>query len=107
MTHDLLTYLEQVKRRADVVLKWRSDDFGHDCQALLDAESDALTEIGEHTLRLLRIVEVLRSAIEWTAPKVHQAYHEGELANCGKSVCVEFNNALAQADAIAKEGSAG
>ena len=36
------------------VLNWRSDDFGHNVQALLEAESRALQDIGEKFLEYLK-----------------------------------------------------
>ena len=39
------------------VLGWRSYDFGHDCQKLLEAESVALQEVGENYLRLYSAYE--------------------------------------------------
>ncbi len=38
----------------------------------------------------------LRAALEWIMPNVHQAYHEGELPECGKPVCVEYKKALGE-----------
>ena len=51
--------------RAEVerILAWRSDDFGHDCTALLEAESAALQRIGEDWLRLDVEVERLKRII--------------------------------------------
>ncbi len=57
------------------ILAWRSDDFGHDCQSLLVAESEALQRIGESHLELYADVERLNSQLS-LSNKVATDNHE-------------------------------
>lgn len=43
----------QVAQALEWALDWRSDDFGHDCMALLEAESMAFAYFGELMRKLL------------------------------------------------------
>ena len=43
----------------EAVLAWRSDDFGHDTQSLLEAESRALQDIGEKFLDLIDQIDLI------------------------------------------------
>lgn len=62
------------------ILAWRSDDFGHDIQALLDAESQALQEIGEDYLTLhaqLKLaVDALKMYASLSGPAMHWPDHD-------------------------------
>ena len=64
---NLNDYIEKVKKWSENVLNWRSDDFGHDTQALLLAESKALQDMGDHVEKLIRIVEVQAEALKFYA----------------------------------------
>ena len=46
-------------------------------------------------LELIRLAR-LGLLMEWTMPKVHQAYHEGEFTTCQKATCSQYHKALAQ-----------
>lgn len=56
----------------------RSDDFGHDCQALLECESLCLQHFGEVALKLLQAerdkVDRLKAALEWIAGESDKPY---------------------------------
>jgi hypothetical protein len=52
------------KEMVEEVLSWRSDDFGHDCQSLLVAESNALQEIGEKFLSLEAKLQIAVEALK-------------------------------------------
>lgn len=51
-----------------------------------------LSELQSERLKLATAVD----AFEWIMPKVHQAYHEGELSDCQKSTCAEYRKTLAK-----------
>lgn len=55
--------LTQVKARTELAANWRSDDFGHDCQELLLAESRALQVAADDIARLIAIVEIYEGAL--------------------------------------------
>lgn len=54
--------LKEIEARADAASNMRSDDFGHDTQALLVAESDKLQEIAGTDVP--KLLAMLRLAIE-------------------------------------------
>lgn len=58
--------LAKIKERAEKANSMRSDDFGHDCDALLRAESDALhTLAGVDIPALISVIETLSEALEY------------------------------------------
>ncbi len=46
--------------------------------------------------RLEKENKLMREALDWIMPKVHQAYHEGELEKCEKGTCHEYLRVLAK-----------
>lgn len=55
-----------------------------------------MSPVNERTLKqAIAVIEKLKSALEWIVPKVHQAYHDGELDVCQKATCDVYNEALA------------
>lgn len=56
--------MKPIRSRVIKLTNMRSDDFGHDCQALLVAESDALEVVGAYAERLIKAVEVLSEGLE-------------------------------------------
>lgn len=64
-----------MKSKAEVerILAWRSDDFGHNTQSLLEAESQALQEIGNDYLILEKKLAVAIEALE-RIPEVGEFY---------------------------------
>ncbi len=62
--------LTEIRQRTERNASLRSDDFGHDCQALLVAESEALQVAANDIEHLLALVEwqqrALTYAQQWT-----------------------------------------
>jgi len=56
--------LESVRESVRKWEDWRSDDFGHDCQKLLEAESDALTDACDIIWNACNEIESLREKLE-------------------------------------------
>lgn len=52
--------------------------------------------------KLKKANEIMREALEWIMPKVHQGNHEGDLADCPKATCVEYRKTLQKVDEIMK-----
>lgn len=57
-------FCESVRERTELAANWRSDDFGHDCQELLLAESRALQVAADDFAKLLEIVACYEAALE-------------------------------------------
>ena len=65
----ILKLAREAREKAENVGNWRSDDFGHNCQRLLEAESAALgevcnTDIPELAAAVERLAKALELAIE-------------------------------------------
>ena len=59
----LTTRLAEIRERTEKAANWRSDDFGHDTQELLLAESRYLQVAADDIARLLKVVETLDGAL--------------------------------------------
>lgn len=57
--------IARIRALVNEKLSMRSDDFGHDCHALLVAESNALQEVGVELSRLVDALEVAERALEF------------------------------------------
>lgn len=57
--------LADIKDRIQKWQNWRSEDFGHDCQALLEAESEALGEACDDLTKLINVVEKQKATLEF------------------------------------------
>lgn len=64
MTDDIKTLLAEIHGRTEMAASWRSDDFGHDCQALLEAESNYLQKAADDLARLIKACEIMAKALE-------------------------------------------
>lgn len=74
-------YLKQVSERAENSLSMGSDDFNHDCQALLEWESKELQHWLEIDIpKLLQIISVMREALKYCANCVPGPEQELEIA---------------------------
>ena len=52
--------LAEIRSKAEKSASMRSDDFGHDCDALLRAESAALQVVADDLAKALKIIEVMK-----------------------------------------------
>lgn len=53
-------YLDEIKNRCEKIETARSDDFGHDTDALLRWESEQANVLAAETLKLLKVIEKLQ-----------------------------------------------
>lgn len=45
----------------------------------------------------------LIDSLKWIMPKIHQAYHDGVLEECGKATCAEYRSAMAAVNLLKED----